>query len=264
MKWSKRQFRWVFVLVVLGILMAVFEITRNKGRVVVRNPISMRVIPRIAACWSMAAMIAPDGSLWLWGEAKDQGFLLAPKAVTETPLRIGGDKDWVKIATGSRFLIGLKRDGSLWATGQNGEGALGVPGIRCQTNFVQVNGDHDWEDIQTGARHSVALKRDGSVWVWGSNTHGQSGTQSKPLKRLEDVAQVAAGSFNSFALKRDGTIWGWGLGMEGDADMHSPERLDDGAAGQRLLRVRFICSHSKGMEPFGLLAKMRMTSAAST
>ena len=47
--------------------------------------------PHLAISWSMAAMVAPDGSLWLWGTP---GMNLLKMVGNPTQCGPGKDKDW--------------------------------------------------------------------------------------------------------------------------------------------------------------------------
>jgi alpha-tubulin suppressor-like RCC1 family protein len=229
MKAAKTKLVGLGALVLLGTLIAFFQAGRGQRGIVLGKSLPIKVTPRIAAsAWGKAAMIASDGSLWLWGNEMKEFGLLISKPVSEIPLQVGKDKDWVNVAAGSGFVVVLKRNGSLWSAGRNQDAVLGARDVRSRTNLVQIDSGHDWTDIQAGAAHCVALKRDGSAWVWGANNAGQSSPQSMPVKRLDNAMQVAAGSFNSFVLKRDGTIWAWGLDMEGAANILSPQQLDPG------------------------------------
>src|SRR5688572_15448190 len=167
-----------------------------------------------------AVMVAPDGSLWVWGDQSRHGvdFGLAASAV---PQRLGNDTDWKQVTAGFYGFLALKKDGSLWALGGNGEGLLGLPPNMVNVKVLtRVGTDHDWKVVKSGVAHCMALKHDGSLWAWGQNQYGQIGvTPASPKEPPIRIASetnwisISPGAFQSYALRSDGTIWAWGQGF---------------------------------------------------
>lgn len=157
-------------------------------------------------------MLAPDGSLWTWGEQpSDFG------KGTATPRRIGTDSDWRQVAFEASIAAALKSDGSLWCWGWD-YGSVGQRGVATNLFRIptRVGSETNWVQVDVGATHCVAVKQDGSLWAWGGNRFGQVGDGTKSsraspvLISSEKWKSAFAGSLNSYALKTDGTIWGWG------------------------------------------------------
>jgi alpha-tubulin suppressor-like RCC1 family protein len=180
-------------------------------------------------------LLAPDGSLWCWGSADFPNTGLVEE-LSETPQRIGTDRDWCRVAASHSDALALKTDGSLWGWGWNGFGAATQARSRERvTQPTRIGTNTDWTQIAAGAGHCLALKRDSSLWAWGQNDHGQvgDGTTSNQfvVTRIgpdHDWSAIAAGDFNSFALKLDGTLWGWGIAHvsgRSAADL-SPQLID--------------------------------------
>jgi alpha-tubulin suppressor-like RCC1 family protein len=168
--------------------------------------------PSLACGMFFAAMVAPDGSLWAWGNPTAGNV---PVPAGEVPRRLGSDKDWKQVTAGFYGLLALKHDGSLWVLGQNGEGVLGV--TNAQINKLTMRSDSNWSDVRSGVAHCMALKNDGALWLWGRNKNseialGKTSNSELPTRFGSDTnwKSISPGDFGCYALKGDGTIWGWG------------------------------------------------------
>lgn len=180
--------------------------------------------PQLVNTWDAAILLAPDGSLWIWGGSQFQlNGPVSKRVITPIPFRLVPGKDWRSVAGGFGHVVALKADGSLWAWGDQLCGAVGVA---QRTNSLaapiaqptRIGIETNWALITGGIGHSLALKNDGSLWAWGQNNSGQlgDGTISNKFSPIQittehDWKAIAAGAFNSFALKQDGTLWRWGL-----------------------------------------------------
>jgi hypothetical protein len=177
--------------------------------------VTARVTPSLSVGKNFAAMVAPDGSLWAWGEPDfemglERGWV---------PQRLGREYDWKQVTTVWAGLVALKQDGTLWALGSNGEGLLGTTDrARKVAQLARLGNASDWREVQGGVAHCMGLKQDGSLWTWGQNQYGQIGcgtvSPSEPFTRVDNATNwvaISPGSFNSFALRADGTLWMWGL-----------------------------------------------------
>lgn len=182
-----------------------------------------KVTPQLVNTWDAAILLAPDGSLWIWGGSRFQlSGLVSNRVTTPIPLRLVPGKDWRSVAGGYGHVLALKADGSLWAWGDNRCGAVGQsPSTNSLAARIaqptRIGTDTNWMRIAAGLGHNLALKKDGSLWAWGQNNAGQvgDGTISNKFAPIQittehDWKTIAAGAFNSFALKEDGTLWGWG------------------------------------------------------
>ncbi len=161
-----------------------------------------------------AAIIRPDGSLWMWGERIPN--LLGDGSVKSRrlPLHIGDG--YVQIAVGSQA-IGIKNDGSLWGWGDNSLGQLGgekvggLQAVKMGDGFVYA---------AAADRYSFAIKKDGTLWSWGGldrTAHGEiTGTpRSKPILLGKGFVSVSARDSHFAAIKHDGTLWMWGSNWDG-------------------------------------------------
>ncbi|MFC4665700.1 RCC1 domain-containing protein [Falsiporphyromonas endometrii] len=114
--------------------------------------------------------IKTDGTLWGWGD-NESGILDPDKKAKTTPVQIGSDNDWLKVASGQGTILAIKTDGSLWAWGSNMTGSLGL-GIKDNTVVMKptrVGSDNDWIDISCVELRSYAKKKDGTWYSAGYN-----------------------------------------------------------------------------------------------
>jgi alpha-tubulin suppressor-like RCC1 family protein len=182
-----------------------------------------KVTPQLVNTWDAAILLAPDGSLWIWGGSQFQlNSMVSKRVITPIPFRLVPGNDWRNVAGGYGHVLALKGDGSLWAWGDNRSGAVGQPPTSNSaapiTRPTRVGTETDWVRIASGLGHNLALKKEGTLWAWGQNNAGQvgDGTISNKFAPTQittdhDWKTIAAGAFNSFALKQDGTLWGWGV-----------------------------------------------------
>lgn len=188
--------------------------------------------PAVSFGRSHGVILAPDGSLWSWGE-NDLGWpALGLGDVKNIPYlkRIGSDSDWAAIAIGASHNLALKKDGSVWSWGENLYDELGThlaylrpPGrINPISNSsalpVKSGLGNDWKMIAAGGADSFGIKTDGTLWAWGLNDFGQLGIgsftdQAAPVQIGSATwTKVRAGFINGAGIQTDGSLWIWGGG----------------------------------------------------
>jgi alpha-tubulin suppressor-like RCC1 family protein len=240
----KRLLAWFVALSVGGLLLFwIFKPGPRFSRLAVGRLLPPgKVAPQLISTEDTAALIAPDGSLWIWGgNETGLGHLFPVPTVLSRPQRFGSDSDWKKFSAGLTHVLALKSNGSLWGWGRNYEGEIAQPRTVSTTlKPLQIGVETNWADISVGMLHSVALKTDGSLWAWGQNNCGQVGdgtisNKFTPTRISPDLdwRSIAAGSFNGFALKSNGTVWVWGANPVNSLNapkknILSPEQLDPG------------------------------------
>src|SRR5580692_9609600 len=75
-------------------------------------PISMgqplqpgKVTPQLVNAGDTAVLLAPDGSLWAWGGTIFSNMNVLPQpAISQVPLRVGSDTDWMRVSCGLNTL----------------------------------------------------------------------------------------------------------------------------------------------------------------
>jgi alpha-tubulin suppressor-like RCC1 family protein len=164
---------------------------------------------QVAAAHKTAAVVKPNGELWIWSENQRQ-----PKLV---------GKDYLRVAVGSYHTVAIKADGSLWGWGSNERGQLGgedVTGdqpVRMGDGFVAVAANNTF---------SLAVRKDGTLWSWGGAAQSMKGgllekRKTKPRLMGKSFVSLSAGDASFAALKSDGTLWMWGRDNDGQLGIGS-------------------------------------------
>ena len=204
--------------------------------------------PTVSIGDSHGLVLAPDGSLWVWG-SEDRGWpILGLPGTNSTPnlVRLGPDTNWVCASAGDDHNLALKADGTIWAWGANYRGQLGDgnTGVRL-TNGAAIGAPNlqrrpvptvsasNWVQVIAGGVTSYALKRDGSLWAWGLNNFCQLGINSwvdspRPVQvgTATNWIKVCAGGVSAGGIQLDGSLWIWGGSPKlGNTLGNSPQNL---------------------------------------
>tara|TARA_R110000824_G_scaffold356375_1_gene543634 strand:+ start:276 stop:1520 length:1245 start_codon:yes stop_codon:yes gene_type:complete len=174
--------------------------------------------------------VKTDGTLWAWGlnnnGAVGNNNLSNPYAEVSSPIQIGANTNWYKVAAGDGFSLALKTDGTMWSWGKNDSltGKLGQNDIIYRSSPTQIGSLTTWAVIAAGERVGLAVKTDGTIWTWGNQNFGRLGNNVSANAGVSSPIQIGAltnwstpnlGSEGSFAIKTDGTLWGWSSGGNG-------------------------------------------------
>jgi hypothetical protein len=68
-----------------------------------------KVRPQLVSTVDTALLLAPDGSLWAWGETNSVFPQPTPSQVLR---RVGSDSDWAQVAGGCGHAVAVKDDGN--------------------------------------------------------------------------------------------------------------------------------------------------------
>jgi alpha-tubulin suppressor-like RCC1 family protein len=140
-----------------------------------------RIKPQIVVSGDRVLLLAPDGSLWTWGQGSG-------------PHRLGMESDWQAIAASFQAFVGLKTNGSLWQW-KNSVGFEEPP--------RELSPAHDWRAVAAKNIGFAALKADGTLWS----------LDGSPVQLDESTNWVAVAGMNDYlaAVRGDGTLWVCGL-----------------------------------------------------
>ena len=151
-----------------------------------------------------------------------------------SPVQIGIDTDWSKIAAGGQYSMGIKTTNALWGFGDNQRGQLGNSNTTRTYIPLRIGFASDWSSVYAGTDHTMAIKTTGTLWSWGYNDFGQLGTnngttRSSPVQvgTLNTWTNVSLDKYISAALRNDNTLWLWGrsdAGHYSNGDTTSTQR----------------------------------------
>jgi RNA polymerase sigma factor (sigma-70 family) len=170
-------------------------------------------------------VLAPNGSLWSWGEERLGWPVLGlgTNIQNTTALRrIGTDTDWVSVAVGDSHCLAIKSDGSLWAWGANFENQLGDGTKTTRPTPIPSIPGNDWKQAAAGGESSFAIKNDGTLWAWGrgylglGNGNRDASAQGTQVGNSTNWKKIWTGGIQTVGLQSDGSLWFWGS-LTGDS-----------------------------------------------
>jgi alpha-tubulin suppressor-like RCC1 family protein len=240
--------------------LAIIALVAFVGWRMAKRPISASALPVEIRCdrfvtqpqvvsGGAVLILAPDGTVWGWGENKagameNKGGLLAPVNVRgqwHVPRRLEVGSNWVALAAGYTDAIGIKTDGSLWGWSFALAGHIYRFGP-CTIPPAQLAPGTNWAAVAAAAGHALALRGDGTLWAFGGNEHGQlgdgKGVRHSPTRRVPvtPLAQVgtnqnwiaiAAACYSSLGLQSGGSLWRWGqIQVAPEINLSQPTRVD--------------------------------------
>ena len=128
---------------------------------------------------------------------------------------VNSEEEWVSIAAGADWGLGIKTDGTLWGWGSNQFGKNGTGATRSTP--AQIGTDDKWVKVAVGWASSFGLKSDGSIWSWGNNGRGNLGNGSysgsstpSQIGTSYKWKNIEAALSTTFFIREDGTLWGCG------------------------------------------------------
>ncbi len=198
----------------------------------------------VSSGFEVTCAVLDDRSAWCWGENLEGQLGRAdtyPGAPSPTPLRVGEESDWTRVAAGQGHVCGIRAPGTLWCWGRNTDGQL-AQGDSAPVQLrapTRVGTSSDWIDVDVGQDTTCGLRADGSMWCWGANNFGQAGAPpsshlATPLRVGADAdwIEVRTDTFATCARKSSGSLWCFGRNVEGQlglgdtVDRSTPTRVD--------------------------------------
>jgi len=178
----------------------------------------------LAAGSEHTCVIKSDHSLWCWGNNSEGEIGDGTKEMRTSPVRVGEDNDWTKIALGLQYSCATKLDHSLWCWGDNSETQLGDATLDEIFVPTQIDLGHDVESLNLASQTQTTCEIDtlNTLYCWGQNFWGQAGsdTYDTPVAPAQvgeegEWSSVTVGALHGCAIKLNGTLWCWGANYLG-------------------------------------------------
>lgn len=201
------------------------SVVTKSSPVLVAGPVKQFI--RLHSAGATVAAIAPNGSLYMWGQ-NDSGQLGDGTQVDKSsPTLVVGGKfyKFVNIresSTATVFTIDQTGDGYSW--GQNFNGFCGDGTVLDRSSPTLIVGGYKFQKIALGCTGftAVGLATNGNVYCWGSNGSGQIG-DGTIVNKSSPTLVVGGHTFidvmfcvnATFGLKANGEMWGWGSNSGG-------------------------------------------------
>jgi alpha-tubulin suppressor-like RCC1 family protein len=112
----------------------------------------------LTATSTSAMAIKTDGSLWVWGNGAEGRLGLNSTVSVSSPVQLGSETNWSKIASGYYHSLAIKDDGTLWSWGRGTSGQLGDSVQLNRSSPVQIGTQTNWQNIEGGQLMSIAIK----------------------------------------------------------------------------------------------------------
>jgi alpha-tubulin suppressor-like RCC1 family protein len=158
------------------------------------------------------ALAIRNGELWSWG---NNGFgatgLGTSTGTTTTPTKVGSFEDWVYIAAGDYFSLGIRSNGALYSWGNNANGRTGLGTTSGSTLVPTVVGALTWANVDCGGTHAVGVTTDGNLYTWGENTNGRTGLGLSTGNTLTPTQVVGANQTGNWVKAAAGRSFSAGL-----------------------------------------------------
>lgn len=157
--------------------------------------------------WSAA--VKEDGSLWIWGTLKREGYTSAYDVYVPEPTKIMDDVE--RVCLGEDYCAVIKTDGTLWTwIWQRRADVMEFTPVKWLDNVV------DMAIVGRGGSCFLALQDDGNLWAWGNFGYsfgdGLTYNSEEPIQIMENVKDVETSKINSViaVIKNDNSLWMWG------------------------------------------------------
>lgn len=185
---------------------------------------------QIASGYNFTVTLAPDGTVWAWGDNFYGQLGNGNNSDSSVPVQVSNLTNIVAISAGFYHAMALRADGTVWAWGYNAYGQLGQGGTDSTNRNlpVQVGGLSSVSSVVCGGYTSYAITRPSStLYGWGYNASGQVGNNAagtnafSPVSILGSVRKAIGGGLHALAIRLDGTLYGWGDNSYGQVGNNS-------------------------------------------
>lgn len=160
------------------------------------------------------------GVLYCWGANADGRLGLGDDRDRNAPERVGGDADWIGVATGVAHTCALKSDGSVWCFGANNFGQLGQGSFVPSFVPLPVTLPARVRQLSAEANTACAVLESGELHCWGRNWEGNIGLNDEhpgvdrpsPVRSGtdDDWRLTGTGDGHTCGIRAPGLLFGWG------------------------------------------------------
>jgi len=184
-----------------------------------------------------------DGTLYCWGRGADGRLGLGDTDDRDSPTRVGGDTNWLAVATGVAHTCALKSDGGVWCFGSNAVGQLGQGTTKSSSVPLRVPLPGNVVQLSSEANTVCVVLENGELYCWGRNWEGNIGLndthpgvdQLSPVRSgdFDDWKLTGTGDGHTCGVRGVGLLYGWGrntaanlgIGQNDDPQRRSATRI---------------------------------------
>lgn len=160
------------------------------------------------------------GALYCWGRGADGRLGLGDTRDRDRPTRVGGDADWLTVATGVAHTCALKTNGSVWCFGSSTVGQVGQGTTVASSLPLRVPLPGKAVQLSSEANTACVVLESGELYCWGRNWEGNIGLNDTH-PGVDQLAPVRSGDFRDWTLtgtgdghtcgvRGVGLLFGWG------------------------------------------------------
>jgi alpha-tubulin suppressor-like RCC1 family protein len=192
--------------------------------------------------YGTAAYFVSNGALYACGNNNFQEVGNGTTVWASSPVQIGTQTNWSKVAAGDQYGLAIKTDGTLWSWGVRagyvqGPEVTNLSGTSSFSSPVLIPITFGKLPNACSFDNTLAISRDNYLFGWGRNGEAELG-----LGDLIKVAgpkmigtltwsEVTGGGKTSAAIRYDNTLWAWGenglgeLGLGNTTNRLSPVQV---------------------------------------
>lgn len=180
---------------------------------------------QIAANAMVSAAVLDDGTVWMWGDARDglmgNGLSGWRTPCVKTPTKVEGLDHVARVAFDDTSALAVKDDGTVWGWGKNDHGELcnGTTEARLRPFAVKALANVVQAQV---AANSVMVLADGTVRMCGKDVDGELADPTHQehltpfrIPGVTNVRSARSASGTTIVQLTDGTLRGWGNGYYG-------------------------------------------------
>jgi alpha-tubulin suppressor-like RCC1 family protein len=180
-------------------------------------------LPIVAGGGGHTCAVAPDQSVWCWGQNTTGQLGNSSIADSTVPVHVTGVAQALAVAGGHDHSCAIDTGHNVWCWGANAFGQLGNGTTSVDSTTPVQAGTLQGLQVSAGDGFTCAVTAAHTARCWGDNNFGELGdgttadsSTPKLVKGLTGVTAVAAGYFHACALLTTGRVWCWGDNGNGE------------------------------------------------